>query len=188
MSTVSLSVESAKHRLLASNYTTVYEISHICEYFVWNFQLYEIFICMTFSSVWLFHLYDSVWLFHLYDFFTCMTFSPVWLFHLYDFFICITFSSVWLFHLYDFFICMTFSSVWDFHLWVLSVIIAKYASEAFFWWNDHHTNIFLRCEACFHHYITSSHVFFKFDVVVIFTSLSSFFNKKTKFSKRTSFS
>jgi hypothetical protein len=69
---------------------------------------------------------------------------------------------------------------------------AKYASEvckrSIFWWDDDHMNILLQCEASLHHYITSSHVFFKFHVFVIFISLSSFFNKKTKFLKRTNFS
>jgi hypothetical protein len=48
----------------------------------------------------------------------------------------------------------------------------------------------LQWEANLHHYITSSHVFFKFHVVVTFTSLSSlsFFIKMRKFSKRTNFS
>jgi hypothetical protein len=73
-----------------------------------------------------------------------------------------------------------------FHLW--GFFSAEYASEAFFWWKDHHTNVLLQCEASLHYYITSSHVFFKFHVFVIFISLSSFFIKKTKFSKRTNFS
>jgi hypothetical protein len=65
---------------------------------------------------------------------------------------------------------------------------AKYANEAFFWWDDHYTNILLQCEASLHHCITSSHVFFKIHVFLIFISLSSFFKKKIKFSKRTNFS
>ncbi len=55
---------------------------------------------------------------------------------------------------------------------------AKYASEALFWWNEYHTNVLLQCEASLHHFTTSSHDFFKFHVFFIFTSLSSFFNKK----------
>jgi hypothetical protein len=64
----------------------------------------------------------------------------------------------------------------------------KYASEALLWWNNHHMNAFLQCEASIHHDIISSHVFFKFHVFVIFTSLSSFFIKIRTFSKRTNFS
>jgi hypothetical protein len=216
---------------------------HLYDFFtVWLFHLYDFFIRMTFSLVWLFHSYDFfirmtfsfVWLFHSYDFFIRMTFSLVWLFHSYDFFTRMTFSSVWFFHLYDFFICMRFSCVWillvdfarefcsrilfanfacefcswilfvSFHLWIFICKFSsmnfsferstrtKYANEvckrSIFWRNDHHTNIFLQCEVNLHHYITSSHVFFKFHVFVIFTSLSSFFIKLRKFSKRTNFS
>jgi hypothetical protein len=189
MSTASLSADPAKLRHLAKNIASQWNFSS-----VWLFHLYSFFICMTFSFVWLFHLYD---------FFICMTFSSVWLFHLYDFFICMTFSSVWLFHLYEFFICMSFSSVWilrigfAYEFWSVSFsflrsMSTKYVCEvcrrSIFWWDEHYTNILLQCEASLHHYITSSHVFFKFHVFLIFISLLSFFNKKTNFLKRTNFS
>jgi hypothetical protein len=87
-----------------------------------------------------------------------------------------------------------YSSV-SFHLWIFICglfIRAEYADEVcernIFWWDDDHTNILLQCEASLHHYITSSHVFFKFRVFLNFISLSSLFTKKTKFSKRTNFS
>jgi hypothetical protein len=54
--------------------------------------------------------------------------------------------------------------------------------RSIFLMNDHHKNVFLQCEVSLHHYVTSSHVVFKYHVFVYFTSLSSFFNKKTKFS------
>ncbi len=69
---------------------------------------------------------------------------------------------------------------------------AKYANkvckQSNFWWDDYHKNIFLQCDVNLHYCITSSHAFFKFSVFLIFISLSSFFNKKIKFLKRTNFS
>jgi hypothetical protein len=72
MSTTSLSAEPAKLR-------DVSQKNHVAMKF---FHLYEIFICMGFSSVWDFHLYGIFicMAFLLYGFFTCMAFLPVWLF------------------------------------------------------------------------------------------------------------
>jgi nitrate reductase NapE component len=188
----------------------LYEI-FICMKFssVWNFHLYEIFICMRFLSVWNFHLYkificiefSSVWNFLLYNF--CVWFSRI--IFAYDF--CVWFLRM--IFAYDFcvwFLRMIFAYEFcvyilriSFHLWVFirhfcevceRSIRAKYVNEArkaLFWWNDHHTSIFLLCETCLYHYITSSYVFFKLHVFVISTSLSSFFIKMRIFSKRTIF-
>jgi hypothetical protein len=110
-------------------------------------------------------------------------------FHLWVF-ICELFH-LWIISSVNYFICELF------YLWIiLSVnyfiyefflrsMRMKYANEAFLWWNNHHMNAFLQCEVSLHHYITSSHVFFKFHVFVIFTSLSSLFIKMRTFSKRT---
>jgi hypothetical protein len=165
MSIISLSVGSEKSRLVfrkSSHYTKIFEYFHFREFFIRSFHLYGfcvwVFICMGFA-----YGFSSVWVLRM-------------SFHLYGF-------CVWVFICMDF--AYEFSSV-DFHLWGLFFV--KYASEAFFWWKNHHTNVLLQCEASLHYYITSSHVFFRFHVFVIFTSLSSFFIKKTKFSKRTNFS
>ncbi len=110
------------------------------------------FICITFSSV---------------QIFICMTFSSVWDFHLYEVFVCIRFSSVWGFHLYEVFICMRFY-LYEVFIYMRFFILAEYANgvclrsifKAFFWWNDHFTNVLLQCDASLHHCITSSYVFF----------------------------
>jgi hypothetical protein len=169
---------------------------------VWPFHLYDFFTCMAFSPVWLFHLYgfftcmafSPVWLFHLYEVFTCMGFSPVWSFHLYEVFICMRFSPVWDFHLYGFCVWILrmdfayeFSSV-DFHLWAFICeffLRAEYASEALFWWNDHHMNILLQCETSLHYYITSSHVCLRYFyiVVVVFHSNEKIFKAYELFIK-----
>ncbi len=98
-----------------------------------NFDLYEIFIRMCLHSYGLSYELSPVG-FHLWVFTCDCGFSPVTM---------------------------------GCHLWgfLLRSVRMKYASKAFFlffWWNDHHTNILLRWEACFHHYITPSHIFFKY--------------------------
>jgi hypothetical protein len=108
MSTASLSADSAKLRGVSQKTSRRNEL------------LYDFFIYIAFSPVWLFHLYD---------FFTCMTFSPVWLFHLYGFFICMRFSCVWVLFVG---FARGFSSV-SFHLWIISSV-DYFICEVFHLW------------------------------------------------------
>jgi hypothetical protein len=148
-----------------------------------------------------------VWLFHLHGFFICMRFSLVWVLPVgfargfCPWVLLVGFARgfcPWVLPVgFARGFCSWISSV-GFHLSFLRSMRAEYTNEvcersmraeyasevcerSIFWWDEHYTNILLQYKASLHHYITSSHVFFKFHVFFIFISLSSLFNKKKIF-------